>query len=66
MAETTPGGRYRRSDGVLVDAHGNTLEETPQRASSSPNAPADVPPAADATPEPPASGKGRRSNSKRK
>lgn len=29
MASTVPGGRYRRPNGVLVDAHGNVLEEAP-------------------------------------
>jgi len=26
MATTVPGGRYRRVDGTIVDANGNTLE----------------------------------------
>lgn len=34
MATTVPGGRYRRVDGIIVDANGNTIEtpKTPSEA----------------------------------
>lgn len=32
MATTVIGGRYRRTDGVLVNAHGEVIEEEPTKA----------------------------------
>lgn len=31
MAETVPGGRYQRADGVFVDANGNVLDQEVER-----------------------------------
>lgn len=39
MAETIPGGKYRRPDGSFVDAHGNVLEGAPTAPPTEPAAP---------------------------
>lgn len=63
MATTTPGGRYRLSDGRLVNANGQPIEaKKPKAAPDESDAPAgdeaDVEPTAE--PEPARTGKSRR------